>query len=129
MKDSLYFYPRNTKWQTETQGGEAPLGPQIDLSTFAQWIELQPISTHAGLLELIGNDLYRRHWPTIAAECKRTARDLRALAKFSAHDTLYTCWTCPQCGSVFQWPSPLNVVHCDNCGYEARQVEGEGATR
>ena len=86
MKDSLYFYPRNTKWQTETQGGEAPLGPQIDLSTFAQWIELQPISTHAGLLELIGNDLYRRSWPTLAAECKRTARDLRALAKYTSRE-------------------------------------------
>lgn len=87
MTDGFYFYPRNTQWQTETQKGEATPEPQIDLSTFAQWIELQPISTHAGLLELIGNDLYRRHWPTIAAECKGIVRDLRALAKFSAHES------------------------------------------
>ena len=62
--------------------------PQIDLSTFAQWIELQPISTHAGLLELIGNDLYRRSWPTSAGECKRAASDLRILAKYKkeSHD-------------------------------------------
>ena len=89
MTDGFYFYPRNTQWQTETQGGEAPLGPQIDLSTFAQWIELQPtISTHAGLLELIGNDLYRRSWPTSAGECKRAASDLRILAKYKkeSHD-------------------------------------------
>jgi hypothetical protein len=36
--------------------------------------------------------------------------------------TPYTCLTCPQCGSVFQWPSPFNSVHCGNCGYEARSI-------
>lgn len=56
--------------------------PQIDLTTFAQWIELQPIATHAGLLELIGNDLYRRQWPTSAEECKRAASILRVLVKY-----------------------------------------------
>ena len=61
--------------------------PQIDLTTFAQWIELQPIATHAGLLELIGNDLYRRHYPTIAAECKGVVRDLRALAKYTSRES------------------------------------------
>ena len=87
MTDGLYFYPRNSQWQTGTQEGEATPEPQIDLTTFSQWIELQPtISTYSGLLELIGNDLYRRSWPTLAAECKRTARDLRALAKYTVHE-------------------------------------------
>ena len=84
MTDGLYL--RNSQWQTGTQEGEATPEPQIDLSTFALWIELQPILTHAGLLELIGNDLYRRSWPTLAAECKRTARDLRALAKYTSRE-------------------------------------------
>ena len=54
----------------------------IDLTTFAQWIELQPIAVHVGLLELIGNDIYRRkQWPTIAGEIKHAARDLRALSR------------------------------------------------
>ena len=56
--------------------------PIIDLTTFAQWIELQPIAVHVGLLELIGNDIYRRkQWPTIAGEIKHAARDLRALSR------------------------------------------------
>ena len=89
MTDGLYFNdeplrgPGSTCPETQLQINTEQ--PQIDLSTFAQWIELQPtISTHAGLLELIGNDLYRRHYPTIAAECKGVVRDLRALAKYSA---------------------------------------------
>ena len=92
MTDGLYFYPRNSQWQIETQdpgSSAATPEPQIDLTTFAQWIELQPtISTHAGLLELIGNDLYRRSWPTSAGECKRAASDLRILAKYKkeSHD-------------------------------------------
>lgn len=53
-----------------------------DLTTFAQWIDLQPISVHVGLLELIGNDLYRRQqWPTIAGEVKHVARELSALSR------------------------------------------------
>ena len=85
MTNGLYL--RNSQFQTETQDDVETPEPQIDLSTFAQWIAIQPISTHAGLLELIGNDLYRRHWPTIAAECKNVVRDLRTLAKFSAHES------------------------------------------
>lgn len=50
-----------------------------NLTTFAQWIELQPIAVHVGLLDLIGNDLYRRHWPTIAGEIKAVVRDLWAM--------------------------------------------------
>ena len=84
MTNGLYL--RNSQFQTETQDDVETPEPQIDLSTFAQWIELQPISTHAGLLELIGNDLYRRHWPTIAAECKNVVRDLRTLAKYTRLD-------------------------------------------
>lgn len=34
--------------------------PEITLHNFAAWIELQPIGTLTGLLELIGNELYRR---------------------------------------------------------------------
>ena len=85
MTDGPYLL--GSQFQTEIQDDVATPEPQIDLTTFAQWIELQPISTHAGLLELIGNDLYRRHWPTIAAECKNVVRDLRTLAKFSAHES------------------------------------------
>ena len=86
MTDGLYL--RNSQFQTEIQDDVATPEPQIDLTTFSQWIELQPITTHAGLLELIGNDLYRRRrWPTIAAECKHVARDLRALAKYTSHES------------------------------------------
>ena len=37
--------------------------------------------------------------------------------------TPFICWTCPQCGVVFEWPNLFNSVHCDGCGYEAQHVE------
>jgi len=52
------------------------------LETFAQWIALQPASIHAGLLDCIANDLYRRrNYQTLAGEIKYAARDLRALSR------------------------------------------------
>lgn len=85
MTDGLYL--RNSQWQTGTQdqgSSAATPEPQIDLTTFSQWIELQPISTHAGLLELIGNDLYRRHYLTMGGEVKSAARDLLTLSRYQA---------------------------------------------
>ena len=55
--------------------------PDVDLTTFAPWLQLQPISTHAGMLEEIAKDLYRRQWPTIAGEVLRAARELSALSR------------------------------------------------
>jgi hypothetical protein len=85
--DGFYFSPRNTQWQTGTQGSEAApekseSTPEIDLSTFALWIDPQPIATHAGLLELIANSLYRhKHYPTLADKIKSVAKDLLALTR------------------------------------------------
>lgn len=54
-----------------------------DLTTFAQWLQLQPVSVHAGLLEEIARDLYRRkQWPYIAGEVKALARTLMAFAQW-----------------------------------------------
>ena len=86
MTDGFYFYPRNTQWQTGTQESEAAPEPQIDLSTSAQWITLQPISTHIALLELIANDLYRRReFPSLASEIKHCAKDLLTLSRHQPH--------------------------------------------
>lgn len=59
----------------------------IPLTTFSSRIELQPISTHITLLELIANDLYRRRdYPMIAGEIKQAGKDLRATM------ARYTTW-------------------------------------
>lgn len=68
--------------QSPAHGQDVIQEEQIDLTTFSQWIELQPVSTHIGLLELIANDLYRRrNYPTLAGEIKRSATDLRAMVR------------------------------------------------
>ena len=83
LTDGLYL--RNSQWQTGTQNlgsNAAKPEPQIDLTTFFQWIELQPITTHAGLLELIANSLYRhKHYPALADKIKSVAKDLLALTR------------------------------------------------
>lgn len=53
----------------------------IDLTAYAQWIELQPLSTLTGILDVSANDLYRRHWSTYGAQVKQVVRDLLALSR------------------------------------------------
>lgn len=53
--------------------------PEIALHNFAAWIELQPIQTLAGLLELISNDLYRRGEWSAGNDVKDVTRELRGL--------------------------------------------------
>lgn len=78
MTDGLSMIPRTP---------EAPNPPDaLDLTTFATWIAIQPTSVHVGILELIGNDLYRRHWLTMAHECKQVARDLQVMARYGGAD-------------------------------------------
>ena len=60
MTDGQCF--ANNQWQSGTQDAVTMPEPTVDLTTFATWIALQPISVHVSLLELIGNDLDRRHW-------------------------------------------------------------------
>lgn len=58
--------------------------PHIDLTNFACWLELgPPVSTLAGMIDLIGTDLYRRHWPTYGAECKRLAKKIRTTLQYN----------------------------------------------
>lgn len=57
----------------------------IDLTNFAAWLDCKPpVSTLAGMIDLIGSDLYRRHWPTYGAECKRLAKNMRTTIKYHA---------------------------------------------
>ncbi|HWR21008.1 MAG TPA: hypothetical protein VN444_04010 [Verrucomicrobiae bacterium] len=51
--------------------------PPIDLTTFAQQIEIQETPTFAGLLELMGNELYRRGMLSSGTDLKDVARALR----------------------------------------------------
>jgi hypothetical protein len=75
MTDGLSFIAR---------APETPSAPAaLDLNTVSAQIIGAPISVHVGLLELIGNDLYRRHWPTMAHECKQVARDLQVMARYT----------------------------------------------
>lgn len=62
---------------------EQAVEPQIDLTTYAQWIELQPVSTLAGMIDLIGAELYRRHWWIYGAECKRLAKEIWTTLKYN----------------------------------------------
>lgn len=61
--------------------------PPIDLTTFSQWIEIQPVETIVGILDLLGNDLYRRHWPTYADQCKSLAQNMRSTLMYLKHHT------------------------------------------
>lgn len=51
--------------------------PIIDLTTFMLWIELQPLSTVTGMLEIIGNTLYRHGRFTEGNEIKHVVTELR----------------------------------------------------
>lgn len=83
MTDGLYIdtttggIPAVREWE----GSGALAGEPVDLTTFAQWIELQPISTHIGPLELIANEMYRRHHGMQAGEIKGIVKDLRAMVR------------------------------------------------
>lgn len=72
MSDGLSLIAANEMDAQETQETHGPC-----LNSFALWIELQPISTHAGLLELIGNDLYRYNLYHEGGEVKHIAQLLR----------------------------------------------------
>lgn len=54
--------------------------PTIDLTTFAQWIDFNqpPVPMIAGMLELLGNALYREGRFTEGSEVKHIAAELRA---------------------------------------------------
>ena len=53
----------------------------IDLSTFTQWIELQPVSTDVSLLYGLAADVARKGWGSVAFEIRRAANDLKALTR------------------------------------------------
>lgn len=57
----------------------------IDLTTFIHWIEIQPVGTIVSILDLLGNDLYRRHWPTYADQCRSLARNMRSTLTYLKH--------------------------------------------
>ena len=61
-----------------TIGGSAD-DPEIDLTTFAQWLDLNPptTATIAGMLELLGNALYRRGQFSAGSEVKHIVTELR----------------------------------------------------
>lgn len=67
MTDGLYL-------TTEQQELDAP---PICLNNFAAWIDLQPLSTYAGMLELMGNALYRQGRYAEGSEVKHVAQQLR----------------------------------------------------
>lgn len=48
------------------------------LHNFALWIDLQDLSTYAGMLELMGNALYRQGRFSEGSEVKHVAQQLRA---------------------------------------------------
>ena len=78
MTDGLYIDPAHDTVDVSVPPCAPPV---LDLTTFAQWIAVQQISAHIGLLDEIGNDLYRRHWPTAASDVKRVAKDLHTLTR------------------------------------------------
>lgn len=89
MTDGLYIDTRQIPYSsgqvlTPAHGSDVVAPPDaIDLDTFSMQIENSPtIFTHASLLELIANDLYRRrNYPTIAGAIKHAAKDLQAMAR------------------------------------------------
>lgn len=50
----------------------------LDLSNYASWIELQPITTLAGMLDVTANELYRRGRYREGNELKYIVTELRA---------------------------------------------------
>ena len=60
--------------------GQLPGEPEIDLTTFSQWLDLNPptTATIAGMLELLGNALYRAGRFAEGSEVKHIATELRA---------------------------------------------------
>lgn len=92
MTEGLYFDPLSVALSPGTVSPAVALevsdtsspAPSIDLTTYAQRIELQPVSTLANMIDLIGADLYRRHWPTYGAECRQLAKDIRTTIKYHA---------------------------------------------
>lgn len=75
MTDGLYLSPCQ---EQPTQADER----HIDLTTYAQWIELQPVSTLANMIDLIGAELYRRRWSAYGAECRQLAKEIRTTIKY-----------------------------------------------
>ena len=84
MTDGLYFplivnAPRHQFEGTDMSSMDA--SAEDYYKNFALWIALQQVSTHAGLLEEIAKDLYRRRdYPTLASEIKHAAKILRAIS-------------------------------------------------
>ena len=86
MTDGLYFNdeslrgPGSTCPETQLQINTEQ--PQIDLSTFALWIELQPVEVSIDLLYRIAADLAaNKGWPGVSYEVRRAADDLRTLTR------------------------------------------------
>lgn len=59
---------------------ELPDGTQ-DLTTFYQWLPLQPVSTEVALLYALAADLARRGWGGVGYEVRRQADDLKVLTR------------------------------------------------
>lgn len=88
MTDGLYFDPPTptaimprSVTPVETPGAESRTTP-IDLTIYAQLIELQPVSTLANMIDLIGAELYRRRWSAYGAECRQLAKEIRTTIKY-----------------------------------------------
>lgn len=59
---------------------EQPQTPLFDpLETFRQWLALQSATTLPSILEIIGNDLYRRLLPSAAEKVKDAGKDVRSI--------------------------------------------------
>lgn len=95
MTERLYFDPQSIALSPGSVSPGVALevsdtsipAPSIDLTNFAHWLELnQPVSTLAGMIDLIGSELYRRHWPTYGAECRLLASQLRTTVKYLAKE-------------------------------------------
>ena len=69
---------------TEPQREHA--SPILDPSTFASWLDLQPVEVSIDLLYRIAHDLAtNKGWPGVAFEVRRAAFDLKTLTR---HGTL-----------------------------------------
>ena len=92
------FRLANTQWQTGTNDGTTMSEPTIeemtdradrivgvemvpDLSTFTEWLKLQPISTRVSLLHALANDLFAEGWGGVGYEIRKAAEDLHTLTR------------------------------------------------
>jgi len=53
----------------------------INLTTFAQWLTSQPVSTDIDLIYAIAADLVSKGWPGIGYDIRRSADDLKAMTR------------------------------------------------